>query len=277
MSLTINGAVLVQRGMMDALDMKQGTAGRGAGDRLARFLATKSITDYVADSLREMITEPIKFKVGGSIAYGYEATILADICGAVLDARRIGKLNYQQEHIAERCEMLLRGFAKVGIVALVDEATGFQYERPRRDLEEQLKKFLSESLRKWVRTFPADYLKHLCRLRGVELRPDMKLPPYFGHLTNNLIYRRIAPGLVKRLKERREERGSPSNKLHSWLSEDFGVKELLVHSGIVIGLMKTHNDYKSFEKSLDTIAPIYPEVPGLFDKASDWEDNGKVE
>jgi hypothetical protein len=96
--------------------------------------------------LRDVITEPIKFKVGGSIAYGYEATILADICGAVLDARRIGKLNYQQEHIAERCEMLLRGFAKVGIIALVDEATGYQYERPTRDLQEQLKKFLAESL-----------------------------------------------------------------------------------------------------------------------------------
>jgi len=95
----------------------------------------------------------------------------------------------------------------MAVRAGVDEATGYQYERPRRDLEEQLAKFLSESLRKWVRTFPADYFKHLCRLRGVDLRPDMKLPQYFGHLTNNLIYRRIAPGLLHKLKERREERG----------------------------------------------------------------------
>jgi hypothetical protein len=102
--------------------------------------------------------------------------------------------------------MLIRGLAAVGIIALVNEATGFQYDRPRRDLEEQLKRFLSENLRKWVRTFPADYFKHLCRLRHVELRPDTKLPQYFGHLTNSLIYRRLAPGLLKKLKERREER-----------------------------------------------------------------------
>jgi hypothetical protein len=108
--------VIIQRGMMDALDIKQGTAGRGGGDRLAKFLATKSISDYVPGQLREMITEPIRFRVGGSTAYGYEATILADICGAVLDARRIGKLNYQQIHIAEQCEILLRGFAGSGKV-----------------------------------------------------------------------------------------------------------------------------------------------------------------
>ena len=34
--------VLVQGGMMNAVDMSQGTAGRGGGDRLSRFLATKS-------------------------------------------------------------------------------------------------------------------------------------------------------------------------------------------------------------------------------------------
>src|SRR5207253_683743 len=103
--------------------------------------------------------------------------------------------------------------------------------------------------RKWVRTFPADYFKHLCRLRGVELRHDMKLPQYFGVLTNNLIYRRMAPGLLRRLKDRREELGSA--KLHSALSLDFGVPEVLVHIGIVVGIMKIHTKYDAFEKQLD--------------------------
>jgi hypothetical protein len=52
------------------------------------------------------------------LAYGYEATILADICDAVLKARENGDLNYQQEHIAQRCEILVRAFARVGIIAL---------------------------------------------------------------------------------------------------------------------------------------------------------------
>ena len=59
----------------------------------------------------------------------------------------------------------------------------------------------------------------------------------------------------------RIERGNPSNKLHSWLSEDGGIPEALVHLGTVVGLMKIHNDYEEFEAQLDTIAPIYPDHP----------------
>ena len=181
------------------------------------------------------------------------------------------KLPSNQAHVAAAAGILVRGLARVGIIALVDEATGFQYERPRRELEEQLKKFISDSLRKWVRTFPASYFEHLCRLRGVQLRPDMRLPQYFGKLTNNLIYRRLAPGLVTRLKQQREELGKQGNKLHSWLSADIGFPEVLIHLGTVVGVMKQHTDYDAFEQALDKIAPIFPEVPGLFDDPKDWE------
>jgi hypothetical protein len=156
-------------------------------------------------------------------------------------------------------------------LGLVDEATGYQYDRPRRDLEEYLKKFLADSLRRWVRTFPGDYFKHLCRLKGVQLRPDMKLPQYFGHLTNDIVWRRIASGLLKALKDRREDRGKPSNKLFQWTSDEVGKPELLLHLGMVVGLMKLHTDYDAFHKQLNQIAPIYPESPTLFDDPKDWE------
>lgn len=258
---------------MIALDMSQGTATKGGGDRITNFVSTKSIKPFASNGLLEMIKEPIKFRAPAGMAYGYDATILPELCEAVLKARNSDKgLNYQQQHIAQQAEMLLMAFAKVGIIALVDEATGFQYDRPRRDLEDQLKKFLSESLRQWVRTFPSDYFKHLCRLRSVDLRADMKLPQYFGTLTNNLVYRRIAPGLLKKLKERRLERGSPSNKLTQWLSEDVGTRAILVHLGTVVGLMKINSDYKAFHRQLDQISPVYSETPGLFDDPKDWEE-----
>ena len=268
-----NQRVIVQRGLIHALDMSPGTANAGGeGDRLARFAATKSLNQFISPDLYKMIMEPIRFRVpsGGSLAYGYPATVLADICEVVLRARREGKLNHQQDHIATRCEILMGGFARVGIIALVDEATGFQYERPRRDLEEQLKKFLAEGLVRYVSGFPQDYLKHLCRLRGVELRPDMRLPQYFGTLTGNLIYKRIAPGLLQALKDRRAERGRPGNKLYQWTSEDVGYPALMMHLGTVVGLMKLHKSYNEFLAQLDLIAPQYPPVPGLFDKATDW-------
>jgi hypothetical protein len=260
--------VIVQRGMITALDMSQGTAGRGDGDRLGRFLSTKSISPFVANDLRDVITNPIKFKVGGNIAYGYEATLLADICDSVLQARRSeGGLNYQQDHIAKRCEILLLGFAKTGIVALVDEATGYQYVRQRDALEQLLEEYLSEDLRRWVRTFPAAYFKEMCRLRKVAYRPDMKLPQYFGHLTNDVVYRRLHPRVLEELRERtgRSDSGHRPNKLFQWLSEDAGHPKLLQHLGTVIGLMKISGTYDEFHKFLDRAAPVPSDLPLLRD------------
>jgi len=239
---------------------------------LPAFLTAKNLKPFIPDDL-SVTSSQIEFKtLSGIRAFGYSADLLPKVCGVFLDAKAAGALIARmQGHIADRALMLTRGFAAVGIIALVDEATGFQYDRPRRDLEEYLSKFLSESLRRWVRTFPGDYFKHLCRLKGVQLRPDMKLPQYFGHITNDLVWRRIAPGLLRALKERRSERGSPSNKLHSWTSDELGKPELLLHLGTVVGLMKLHTDYDAFHKQLNTIAPVYPETPGLFDDPKDWE------
>jgi hypothetical protein len=264
--------VLHQRGLVSALGMARGSSGGTGGDRLAKFVAGDRLKSFISEQLRSVTQSPIRFiTTDGLLAYGYEAVVLADICEAVLAARTAGLLQKQQEHIAQKCEILVRGFARVGIVALVDEATGFQYDRPRRDLEAYLERYLSESLRRWVRTFPADYFKHLCRLRNVELRPDMKLPSYFGHLTRDLVYRRIAPGLLRRLEQRRSELGRPSNKLHQWTSEDLGHPELLLHLGTVVGLMKIHTNYDAFKAQLDTVAPVFPNYPGLFDNPEDWE------
>jgi hypothetical protein len=271
--------VLSEHGMTNAiLGSRSGASKRlkaaalSDGALLPLFLAPSVLNQFIDSGLRDGPLKPIDYEDGRNLERGYDAALLPAVCDIWLKARDGNLLQKQQLDKAKKAEILMRALAHVGIIALVDEATGFQYDRPRRDLEEQLKKFLSEELRKWVGTFPADYFKHLCRLRGVDLRTDMKLPPYFGTLTNNLIYRRIAPGLLKKLKERRAERGRPSNKLFSWLSEDVGLRALLVHVGTVVGLMKINGDYKTFERQLDQVAPIYPETPGLFDNPKDWEE-----
>jgi len=272
--------VLSERGVTKALGGKRGGSHwrrlKEGGAKLPVYLSAPNFKPFISNSLEVALSNPILYKSkNGGMAFGLPATLLADVCEVFLKARDTeGGLHPKQKPLAEMADILIRSLAKVGIIALIDEATGFQYDRPRRDLEDQLKRFLSENLRRWVRTFPVDYFKHLCRLRGVELRPDMKLPQYFGKLTNNLIYRRMAPGLLRKLKERKSERGNPSNKLHSWLSEDVGFRGALVHLGTVVGLMKINTDYETFEKQLDEIAPIYPETPGLFDNPKDWEDPG---
>lgn len=240
------------------------------GDDLPAFLRANNLKPFIDEDLA-LASRHIEFRLKeGGRAFGYAAEILPRVCGVFLDARAV--LTHNQAHIAETALVLIRGLANTGIVALIDEATGYQYDRPRKDLEEYLSKFLSENLRRWVQTFPSDYFKHLCRLRGVELRHDMRLPQYFGVLTNNLVYKRIAPGILKALKHRRAERGNPSNKLHSWLSDDVGVREVLVHLGTVVGLMKIHTNYDEFEKQLNKIAPIYPDSPAIWDNPDDWKE-----
>jgi P63C domain len=262
--------VLVQRGMLASLDMKQGTAGRGGGDRLAKFVATKSLAPFVSKELADMIKNPIRFQPPtGGVAYGYEATLLADLCDAVLAARKAKALHYQQEHIAEQCEILVRGFARVGIIALVDEATGYQEDRAKNALSKILEAFIAKELRKWVSTFPVDYYKELFRLRGWRF-PDLpadqrKRPVLVGKITNDVVYDRIAPGVRRELNRLtpRDEKGRLRHKLFQRLTEDVGHPKLREHLASVTSLMKASDSWEQFKKMLDRALPRYGDTPYL--------------
>lgn len=146
--------VLVQNTVLDALEISHGGSGGTGGDRLAKFTHGARLSDYVTTQLLDGTAKPIKFKTPkGSMAYGYEATILADICEAVLAARKDNKLQKQQMHIAEQCEILMRGFARVGIIALVDEVTGYQEIRAANSLTKILEAFVAKELQPYVQTF----------------------------------------------------------------------------------------------------------------------------
>ncbi len=265
--------VIVQRGMMTALDISQGTAGRGGGDRLAKFINTKTVKPFIDKKLSDMIIEPIKFRApGGGIAYGYEATALADLCDAVLEARKVKKedtrtyFNYQIDHIADQCEILVRSFARVGIIALVDEATGFQDDRARDALAKILEAFVAKELRKWVRTFPGEFYKELFRLRKLPYNGTVKRPQYIGHLTNDLVYARLAPGVLGELKRvtPRNDKGRLKHHLHRRLTYDVGHPKLLEHLASVTALMRASDSWNQLKAMVDRALPRQVALP-LFD------------
>jgi len=138
---------------------------------------------------------------GGRSAYGYRATLLPQVCEVYLRARDAGVLLPSQRHIAERAEILIRGLATVGIIALVDEATG--YERIKEDyaLQKILDKFLTNEARKWSKTFPDEFWKKLIRTKGYPSYMALKRPAFVGHWINDIVYSRLAPGVVSKLKE----------------------------------------------------------------------------
>jgi hypothetical protein len=249
--------VLVQRSIVGGIGMKYGSRA-GGGDMLTGFLQGKGISPFVSTELLNKVANPIKFKTQHGIAYGYPATILADICDAVLAARHAGVLQQQQEHIAQRCEILVRGFARVGIIALVDEATGYQKDRSRDALAKILEAFVAKELQPWIKTFPADYYENLFRLRGLPYASDsVKRPQYFGCLTNDVVYKRLAPGVLEELKRvtEKNDSGKPKRRLFQHLTTNVGYPKLREHIGAVVATMQLSNDYKDFIEKLDRIRP----------------------
>ena len=259
--------VLVQRGIVSALGMARGSSANTGGDRLAKFTAGKALSSYVSAELLAVTANPIKFRTpNGNVAYGYEATILADICEAVLQARSDGKLQKQQEHIAKRCEILVRGFARVGIIALVDEATGFQEVRARRALETILENFIADELLKWAKRFPDEFYREMARLRGLRYSEiATKRPAYIGRLTNDLVYDRLAPGVLRELKRKnpKDDKGRRKYKHHQWLTEDVGNPRLREHLAAVIALMRASTNWRNFYSLLQRAFPKYGEHPKL--------------
>ncbi len=226
-------------------------------------LAFKNLTPYVKRHFGSDM-ETLKYRTQrGNVAHGIKADNLPKLCEVWLDARKDNVLGPRQEQIAEFADVLIRSFAHVGIVALVHEATGYQYDRQRDALERLLEEIISEKLRRWVKTFPSSYFKELCRLRNVPYRADMRLPQYFGHLTNNIVWKRLAPGVLKRLEDLnpRAESGHRKTKHFQWLDEAAGDPRLYRHLGAVVGLMRISSDYDQFIGHLNTVAPVHEELP----------------
>lgn len=259
--------VLAQRGMVSALGMSRGGSSKGGGDRLAHFVGGKSLEPFINNELRSVITSPIQFvTTAGMVANAYDAQILADICEAVLRARQEGKLQKQQAHIAHQCEVLMRGFARVGIIALVDETTGYQKDRTKDALAKILEAFVAKELQPYVSKFPVTFYEEMFRLRGLRFDPSsVKRPPYFGHLTNDIIYRRLAPGVWKELKAKVKKNadGRPTHHLHRLLTLDVGDPRLRDLITKVTTVMQLSNKWGDFKEKLDKISPPFGESYSL--------------
>jgi hypothetical protein len=258
--------VLAQRGLQGGIGLSE-SGGSGGARRLAALMDSLENKGIDTKGLAVRINNPIRFipPHGGQPADGYEAAILPDICAAVIEAARLGKLQKQQEHFAIRCAQLQHGFATVGIIALVDEATGYQDLRARDALARIIEKFVAKELRPWVRTFEPEFYQQIFRLNGWDFDPKGGKPGIVGHWTNNIVYKRLAPGVLAELKKRtpRTEGGRLKNRLFQWLSEDRGHPQLRTHLKAVEMLMKYAPTWDVFMERLDKEFPQWGEPMAL--------------
>lgn len=242
------------------------------------FLTAKNLKPFIPNDIVENST-PVIFKLRGQKSIGYKAELLPEVCGVFLDAERAGALTPNQIPIAEKCNMLLRGFATIGIIALVDEATGYQEDRARNALEQILKTFISEELLKWVKTFPDEFYKQMFRLRGWQYQEfSVKRPIIAGRLTNDIIYQRLAPGVLGELKRitPKDPKGRLRHRYFQRLTEDIGNPALREHLASVITLMKASTNWRKFYAMLNRALPKWGStLPMLLDTPAEEDEEDK--
>lgn len=232
--------VISGRALTNAIGMK----GRGQG--VARISMMRAVKLSQNNNLPAAIEKPILFLGGspkvGQPSDGFEATVLQELCEALLEARDAGILTTEHEHrYAKSADILIRSFARVGIVALVDEATGFQGERPKDALQEYLQMLVRKELAVWAKKFPDEFYENIYKLRGW-VWPGIGKNRYsvVAHYTRDLVYERMAPGLLKELEEKspKDEKGNRSNKMHQWLTGDIGDPMLASHMQSILTLQR---------------------------------------
>lgn len=258
--------LLSARQLLEALGRSQHVPSRKVGDdKLPGNLVPAGLIPFIdqrsggADKLVIFCPQP-GTGYTGETAEGYRAETLVDLCEAYLRAREAGALRVDQLRIAESAERLMRGFAKVGLIAMIDDATGYVDIRDREELERLLSKFVTPEIQPWVRRFPLEYYQGIYSLHRWELDPkDKDKPGVVGSFTNDLVYGRLAPGVLERLHELvpRNDKGKLEHKLHQQLTGDWGVKALEDHLKMLIVLMKSATSWDQFMRLVNRSMPRY--------------------
>lgn len=259
--------------MQEALKLFPDAAKIKSGSRLARLLAYESIKSLIANKYDPGHFEPIICYNGNQKINGYEATVLADICEIMLDARVLGLLTGErQKQIANQCEILIRSFARVGIIALVDEATGYQKDKNRAkdELQKFLKQFMREDAARWIKRFEDSFFEMIYRMRGWTWNYTHKHPGVVGVWINDIVYERVAPLVLSELKAKNPvtEKGSRKNKHHVFLTDEIGIPKLLNHLAAVEALGRASGyDWNRFMTMLDKAFPKqYQQLSFIFDE-----------
>ena len=258
--------VLSQRGVGRAIGRGYGSAAASTsesedgGVKVPYFLAANSLKPFIPNDLLVVLLEPVRYRhgQGGGVAHGIKAGALPGVCNVWLQARQAGVLNKPQLAVAQRVEILMRGLAQVGIDALIDEATGYQAVRDKDALQKILEQYVRKELAAWAKRFPDEFYEQVYRLRGWEWKGmGTNRISACANYTRDLVYERIAPGLIKTLEERNpvQQNGRRKGAHHQLLTEEVGVPELARHFGSVVTLAKISRTWEGFYALVNEIHP----------------------
>lgn len=247
------------RGIQKAIGASVNTSGAW----LSKFIKSEAISSNLMPGIFDKLNSPIIFNrntSGGSQSdtYGYEATLLVDLCDAIIkafEARLITNENYYKN-----ANIIIRAVAKVGIIALVDEVTGYNKEKVRAkdELQKFLDKFLSEEAARWIKVFDDSFFEDLYKMHNWTWTQTSKRPGIVGKWINDIVYERIAPLVLAELdkKNPKNENGNRGKKHHQYLSREVGLPKLKQHLEAVHAIARISNyDWLSFMQNMDKAYP----------------------
>jgi len=223
------------------------------------FLSFSTLKPFINKHLGDLQSITVKYRtVGGNVAHGIKAETIPKICEIWLDADEQAALGVRQKKVAAKAKILMRALAHVGIIALVDEATGYQEIRDKKALEAILDRFLRKEFAAWAKRFPDEFYQEMFRLRGWEWS-GMKVnrPSVVGRYTNDLVYDRLAPNILEELEKKnpKNEKGNRVRKHHQWLTEDIGHPALAQHLYAIIGFMRASGTWDDFYRMMQRAFP----------------------
>jgi len=221
-------------------------ADAASGD-LAKFIGVSSLKPFINSDL--ILAELIEFSIPGTQFSGRGMTTehFELICrGYVQALYQSAPLTDRQKEIAIKCAVITSGLTRTGLDALVDEATGYQYERAEDALQVKLRAFIAEELRAWEKTFPDELWEEFGRLTNWQGALNAR-PKYWGKLVIELIYDTLDPDVAKYL---RENRPPPNIRWHQNLTENLGVRQLVSRCYEIVGLAKSCRTMSELRKKV---------------------------
>jgi hypothetical protein len=227
---------------------------------LSRYLTSANLAPFAPEKFKngDFDETAIVFELDGRKAHGFEGEDIVDICRMYMMARRAGVLIPNQFHLATQAEIIVLSLAKVGITALIDEATGYQEVRDRKALQAILDTYLLKEHAAWAKRFPDEFYREMFRLREWDY-PSVSnaRPGIVGKYTLDLVYERMTLGLVSELEKRnpRRETGNRKTKHHQWMTEDIGHPALATHIHAVMGFMRASDTWDQFMQMMDRAFP----------------------
>lgn len=264
--------VFHKRGMAKALGMRS-----TGGNAFMKTMQRRGLGSELDRNLLEKINSPFYFKpLTPDLAHGYEAGILVNVCKAIERADKAGKLTATQQPLAAQARILLNAFAKVGVTALVDEATGFQEVRSPDALRLLVQQYIEEEKREWEKQFPDEYYDELNRLYGSKRLTQtgngtiiQNRPQHFAKFTRKYVYHPLENGAVleelDRINPKINSRGTRRARFHQHLSEGYGIEKLKRQVQEVLTLIKVSDGVSQFKRLFVKRFPDGPTQPSLFD------------